>query len=36
VPFPNTSYFFVTTDPSSGNTLNRYNLNLTNEPEASQ
>jgi hypothetical protein len=36
VPFPNTSYFFVTTDPSSGNTLNRYNLNVINEPEASQ
>jgi hypothetical protein len=26
----------VTTDPSSGNTLNRYNLNVTSQPEESQ
>jgi hypothetical protein len=36
VPLPNTTYYFVTTDPSSGNTLNRYNLNVTSQPEDSQ
>jgi len=36
VPLPNNTYYFVTTDPESGNTLNRYNLNVSVEPDVSQ
>lgn len=35
-PVSNSTFYFVTTDPQTGNTLNRYNLNVTTEPEANQ